>query len=131
MPQDREPTSFPSSCRKFVVSWELTSNSTAYHPQGDGLVERFKEHCKICSPKRQREMAATGMRNFHLFYFLIGPVCRNPHESPFFLLYGRYPVLPSEILSPTVEHCIEIGSYKEELVTPLTLKKLGNLLGST
>ena len=70
-------------------------NTTAYHPQKDGLVERF--HCTLSTM-----LAKTARKGDHdwdkqLVYVLFAYHAseqQSTQESPFFLLYGRDPRLP-------------------------------------
>ena len=92
------------------------------HPQTDGLVERFNRTLKQALAK----MVTKGGRNWDM---LLGPVLlayrATPHTStgmsPFYLLYGRSPQLPSALdfrvpvqRFPTIE-----TEYGQELVKEL------------
>ena len=70
-------------------------HTTAYHPQTDGLVERFNatlcEGLSMCVSTHQKDW------DKHLPLVLFAyPVLPNATtgESPFYLLYGREPRLP-------------------------------------
>jgi len=94
------------------------TNTTAYHPQTDGLVERFN--------RTLTDMLAKCVENNgkdwdqHLLYILFAYRSSLQHsagESPFYLLYGRDPRLPiDEALGITTDQrIINIGDYKEQL----------------
>ena len=78
-------------------------NTTAYHPQTDGLVERFNRTLTAMLAKTVQR----GGRDWdqHLPYVLFAyraSLQESTQESPFFLLYGRDPRLPNEsVLSPS------------------------------
>ena len=102
--------------------YELTGihklNTTAYHPQTDGLVERF--HRTLTS------MLATTVEqggedwDVKLPYVLFAyraSIQESTQESPFFLLYGRDPQLPTDaMLSPPVDrHNVDVDDFKSEM----------------
>ena len=96
--------SFLSSLMKEIVKLLgiHQTNTTAYHPQTDGLVERFNRTLTAMLAKTAKK----GGRDWdkHLPYILFA-YCdseqQSTRESPFFLLYGRDPRLPSvTALSP-------------------------------
>ena len=69
-------------------------NTTAYHPQGDGLVERFNKTLLNMLAKTVK----TGGHDWDdrlLFAYRVS-LQASTGESPFFLLYGRDPQLPTE-----------------------------------
>ena len=73
-------------------------NTTAYHPQTDGLVERFNHTlCQSVSMYVSRDQKDW---DTHLPAILFG-FRVSPHEttgdSPFYLLYGREPRLPVDV----------------------------------
>lgn len=98
-------------------------NTTAYHPQCDGLTERFNRTLKTMI----RKHAATyGSQWDKYLHGLLWAYRNTPHEStgekPSFLLYGmdcRTPTeavfLPTSELEPTT-----VSTYREELVKTLT-----------
>ena len=96
--------SFLSSLMKEIVKLLgiHQTNTTAYHPQTDGLVERF--NCTLTT--MLAKTAKKGGHNWdkHLPYVLFAYRAseqQSTRESPFFLFYGRDPRLPSvPALSP-------------------------------
>ena len=78
------------------------ANTSAYHPQTDGLVERFNQTLTTMLAKTVERGGKDW--DHHLPFVLFA--CRasqhqSTQESPSFLLYGRDPRLPTEdMLSP-------------------------------
>ena len=72
------------------------TNTTAYHPQTDGLVERFNRTLTTMLAKTAKKGGCDWDK--HLPYVLFAYRAseqQSTRESPFFLLYGRDPRLPS------------------------------------
>ena len=96
-------------------------NTSGYHPQTDGLVEKFNSTlvnmiAKCCQARDWDE---------HLPYLLFAyrsMVQESTRESPFFLLYGRDPRVPTETgLSADLQaYPVDIEDYRSEMVTKLT-----------
>ena len=83
-------------------------NTTAYHPQADGLAEHFNRTLieMLSKTTDSGEQDWYLKLRFILFAYRATPQA-STGESPFFLLYGRDPRLPTEAaLSPlwTVSH---------------------------
>ena len=77
-------------------------NMTAYHPQGDGLVERFNSTLTDML-SNMVDRSGKNWDNclpYELFAYHMS-VQESTQESPFHLLYGRDPYLPTEE-SPSV-----------------------------
>ena len=98
-------------------------NTTAYHPQTDGLVERFNRTLTAMLTKT----AERGGRDWdhHLPYVLFAYRAssqESTQESPFFLLYGRDPRLPNEkILSPLKsQEFVDLREYGVELASRMS-----------
>ena len=98
-------------------------NTTAYHPQCDGMVERFNRTLKTVI----RKHAARFGDQWDRFLSGILWAYRNtPHEStkekPSFLLYGVDLRTPTEaaFLSSTPPQLTDIVDYREELMMSLT-----------
>ena len=94
-------------------------NTSGYHPQTDGLVEKFNSTLinmvAKCCEVQQHDW------DEHLPYLLFA-YRSSVQESPFCLLYGRDPRLPTEtVLSkPAPLYPIEIEDYRSELITKLS-----------
>ena len=93
-------------------------NTTAYHPQGDGLVERFNRTLTemlaktVAGDKRDWDKRLP----FVLFSYRTTPQ-ESTQETPFHLLYGRDPVLPTELVlqPPTERSVVQLDSYVGEV----------------
>ena len=96
---DRGPA-FLSSLMKEICSIMGVKkvNTTAYHPQTDGLVERFN---RTLTDMLAKKVATNGLDwDQHLPYVLFAyraSVQESTQETPFYLLYGRDPRLPSPL----------------------------------
>ena len=98
-------------------------NTTAYHPQTDGLVERFNRTLINMLAKRVERHGQDW--DHHLLFTLFAyraSLQESTQESPFLLLYGRDPRLPSS-LDLEVElprERIDLDGYKEEMMESLS-----------
>ena len=98
------------------------TNSTAYHPQMDGLVEKFNRTLIDVLAKTVEK----GGRDWDfklpyvLFTYRASPQ-ESTKESPFYLLYGRDPQLPTEeaLSPPTQRTIVDIDNYKTEVTVSL------------
>ena len=99
------------------------SNTTAYHPQTDGLVERFNRTLLDMLAKTSEEHHHDWdlCLPFVLFAYRCGPQA-STMESPFFLLYGRDPRLPTEaaLSPPTSRAHYNLDDYKTQAVTRMS-----------
>ena len=77
-------------------------NTTAYHPQTDGLVERFNRTLITMLAKMVQRDGHDWDEKLPYVLFAYRACCQeSTQESPFFMLYGRDPKLPtSAILTP-------------------------------
>jgi len=98
-------------------------NTTAYHPQSDGLVERFNRTLIAMLAKSSKE----GGKDWdqHLPYILFAYRVSqqdSTRESPFFLLYGRDPRLPTPAaLCPSlVRDDVNLREHGVELATRMS-----------
>ena len=106
-------------CKLFDVK---KMNTSGYHPQTNGLCERFNSTLI-------QMLAKTGDRfgqdwDKHLPYVLYAyrvSAQESTKESPFFLLYGRDPALPTlDALSrERTPYMVDLDDYKTELTTGL------------
>ena len=99
------------------------TNTTAYHPQTDGLVERFHRTLTDMLAKTTEPGGVDwdDRLPFTLFAYRAS-LQESTQESPFYLLYGRDPQLPTtEMLSLPKERClIDVGDYIEEITTHMS-----------
>ena len=99
-------------------------NTSGYHPQTDGLVEKFNSTlismiAKSCDV-RDRDW------DVHLPYLLFAyrvSAQESTREAPFFLLYGRDARIPTETVLSHVRspYAVDLDDYKEDLVCDLSL----------
>ena len=93
-------------------------NITAYHPQTDGLVERF--NCTLTDMLSKKVLQSNKDWDTQLPYVLFAyQACpqQSTGKSPFFLLCGRDPNLPTDqMLTPSLDRDdIEISDYRHEI----------------
>ena len=98
-------------------------NTTAYHPQTDGLVENFNRTLRAMLAKHSREFGPQW--GVHLQQVLFA-YRTKPHESkgesPFYLLYGRNARLPTESVlnTPPSPYLVDCEDYQVELAQGLS-----------
>ena len=92
-------------------------NATAYHPQTDGLVERFNRTL-ITMLAKTVDKGGHDWDNCipYVFFAYRATEQQSTQESPFYLLYGGDPRLPTNsVLSPTKRRThmdlLEYGKY--------------------
>lgn len=98
-------------------------NTSGYHPQCDGLVEKFNSTLINMIAKSAESRAHDWDR--HLPYLLFSyrvSVQDSTKESPFFLLYGRDPRVPTEtaLSQPRTAYMVDLDDYKTEFVCNLS-----------
>ena len=97
-------------------------NTSGYHPQIYGLIECFNRTIiamlSKCVKKHGRDW------DTHLPYLFAYRVSaqESTRESPFFLLYGRDPKLPTEtaVSHPTIPFQVDISDYRTALIAQLS-----------
>lgn len=97
-------------------------NTTAYHPQTDGLVERFhRTLVQMLSKTTLRNGRDWDERLPYVLFAYRTSAQASTGESPFFLLYGRDAQLPTEaVLQPTVDcQIIACNDYRGEMATKM------------
>ena len=98
-------------------------NTSGYHPQTDGLVERFHKTL-ISMLSRYVEKHARDWDHYlpYMLYAYRVTAQESTRESPFFLLYGRDARQPMKeaLTCPTSAYMVDLDDYKSELVQGLT-----------
>ena len=99
------------------------TNTTAYHPQTDGLVERF--NCTLITMLAKTTQKGGRDWDQKLPYVLFAYRAseqQSTHESPFYLLYGHDPRLPTEAaLTPAKARSqVDLREYSIYLTEKLT-----------
>ena len=98
-------------------------NTTAYHPQCDGMVERFNRTLKSMIRKH---VAVLGAQWDQYLSGLLWAYRNTPHDStgekPSFLLFGMDCRSPTEavLLPPSTFEAMDVGDYREELIRSLS-----------
>ena len=97
-------------------------NTTSYHPQCDGLVERFNRTLKTMFRKHAADY---GVRWYWYLPGVLWAYRNTPHDStgekPSFLLFGvdcRYPT-EAALLHPSSVKPVAVEDYREELMLML------------
>ena len=98
-------------------------NTTSHHPQTDGLVEKMNSTlCQILSmfvSKHQKDWDV--FIPAALLAFLTSP-CAATGDSPFYLLYGREPLLPMDVsLLPPTDPVSSIAEHRRRIVRQIEL----------
>ena len=93
-------------------------NMSGYHPQCDGLVEKFNSTLFAMMSKCLDGMGSTVISLIVAYQFMTQ---ESTKESPFFLLYGRDPRLPTEsVLGSTTEaYLVDMEDYRSEFLINL------------
>ena len=94
-------------------------NTTAYHPQTDGLVERLNRTLLDMLAKTVEKNGKNWDRELpYVLFAYRASLQESTRESPFFLMYGRDPRLPSEeTLSGRVRETLDVEDYRSELAS--------------
>ena len=98
-------------------------NTTAYHPQADGLVENFNRTLQAMIAKSVDKFGVNWDEHLpHLLFAYRTKPHESTGESPFYLLYGRDARVPTEAALSTVRtaYQVDIDDYKSELVYGLS-----------
>ena len=98
-------------------------NTSAYHPQCDGLVERFNRTLTDMLAKTVDHSGRNWDKRIpYVLYAYRTSMQESTKESPFYLLYGRDARLPTEaaLAKPRTCYQVDIDDFKTDLVCNLT-----------
>ena len=98
-------------------------NTSGYHPQTDGLVERFHQTLIGMLSKYVERHGQDWDRYLpYMLYAYRVSAQESTRESPYFLMFGRDPRQPTEeaLSTPTTNYNIDLDDYKSELVKGLS-----------
>ena len=101
-------------------------NTSGYHPQTDGLVEKFNSTLINMISKSTDSGGMEWDRQLPLLLFAYrSSVQESTKESPFFLLYGRDPRLPTGSVLDKVEpsYLVDMEDYRTEFLVSLAKAK--------
>lgn len=89
-------------------------NTSGYHPQTDGLVEKFNSTIQSMIAKSSETTHKWDRQLPYLLFAYRSVVQETTKESPFFLLYGRDPRLPSETLleQTRTTYLVDLNDYR-------------------
>lgn len=84
-------------------------NTTAYHPQTNGLVERFnRTFISMLAKTAEQEGRDWDQHLSYVLFAYRASAQQSTQESPFFLLYGRDPRLPTEAALTPEKTCAQV-----------------------
>ena len=101
-------------------------NTSGYHPQTDGLVEKFNSTLINMISKSSDSGGMEWDQQLPLLLFAYrSTVQESTRESPFFLLYGRDPRLPTGSVLDEVEpaYLVDMEDYRTEFLVGLAKTK--------
>ena len=98
-------------------------NTSGYHPQTDGLVERF--NCTLSHMIAKCAQKNGSNWDKHLPFLLFAyraTIQESTRESPFYLLYGRDPRLPTDSVLNYVKspYVVDVDDYKTAMTIALS-----------
>ena len=103
-------------------------NTRGYHPQTDGLVEKFNSTIQsMLAKSNDRNVMKWDQQLPFLLFTYRSVIQESTKESPFFLLYGCDPRLPSGTLldQSRTTFLVDLDDYRTKLV--VNLKKAREL----
>ena len=118
---DRGPNFLSSLVEKFCQLLGTSKvNTSGYHPQCNGLVEKFNSTLINMLAKSVGKHGSDWDKDlpYVLFAYRVA-VQDSTKSSPFYLLYGQHPRVPTDTAldHPQTVYRIDFEDYAEELVT--------------
>lgn len=97
-------------------------NTSGYHPQTDGLVEKFNSTLTSMIAKSATKGDDWDERLPYLLFAYRVCAQESTKESPFYLMYGRDPRLPTEsaLTPPSFACMVDLEDYRTALVAHLS-----------
>ena len=98
-------------------------NTTAHHPQTDGLVERFNRTLTDMLSKKVKKGGKDWDQQLpYVLFTYRASIQESTGESPFFLLYDRTPRVPTDgMLQPPIDRSlIDLDDYCSEITTRMS-----------
>ena len=98
-------------------------NTSSYHPRTNALTERFNlTFCEMCSQYVNRNQTEWDLHIPFLLFAYNTSVHPTTNTTPFFLTYGRDPILPIDITfkTPSVLPKFTVNTYTRMLAARLT-----------
>ena len=97
-------------------------NTSGYHPQCNGLVERFNSTLIQILAKVTKNLKDWDQCLPYVVYAYHTTAQESTKELPFFLLYGRDLQIPTveALLAPSTPYTVDLDDYRSELVTGLS-----------
>jgi transposase InsO family protein len=100
-------------------------NTSGYHPQTDGLVEKFNGTLTNMLAKSAEKNSNWDSHLPFLLFAYRATVQESVRESPFYLLYGRDPRLPTEDLQRnTPNYAVDVEDYRSACINNSPVRSL-------
>ena len=99
-------------------------NTTTYHPQTDGLVERFHRTLTDMLAKTVEQSGRDWDKRLpYVLFTYQASMQESTHESPFYLLYGRDPQLPTDsmLIAPECRELTDLDDFKTQITTHMSM----------
>ena len=123
-----ESTIFQELCKQLGIK---KTRTTPYHPQSDGMVERFMRTLKDMVAKYIDAQGLTWDRDVQAYAMAYNSAVHDTTGySPFFLIHGFEPRLPVDVAFGTPQEIVEVRSFPENRRRAL-MKAFGDVRRAT